>query len=318
VHRGVGSLSHAARPRLDPPSRQAAEDRISPIPPSALPARGRLTSISSDGADLVEYWFDAPSVRRPPPLCWRRGGGGISIDLTDACRSIRIDNAHRSHRLSSLDAIVMDRAQPVRMECTQYRHISLVLGRQRVAESLGTDPAILAGRRLPAFGLSGLLQSHMRATIDEADDLSAEHRSIALAAAVAMATAVLRTELRAATADACVNLHQVAHRLIERTCSDPELTPAKIAATLGCSRATLYRLFGKPGASIAAAIWGARLDRASRLLGASRYQHLLVSEIALRCGFTDQPTFNRMFKRRYGVTPRESRSLVNALPGRDQ
>ena len=284
------------------------------MPASGPLARGRLTRISGEGADLLEHWFDAPSVRRPAPLCWRRGGGGISIDLTDASRSIRVEHAGRSHRLSSADAIICDRARSVRVECTQYRHISLVLDRRRVTESLGGDPAILAGRRLPAFGLSGLLQSHMRATIDEADDLSTEQKSIALAAALAMATAVLGAELRAATSDASVSLYQVAHRLIERTCSDPELTPARIAASLGCSRATLYRLFEKQGASIAATIWSARLDRAQRLLTTSQYKQLLISDIALRCGFMDQPTFNRMFKRRYGLTPREARFPVNALP----
>ena len=50
-----------------------------------------------------------------------------------------------------------------------------------------------------------------------------------------------------------------------------------------------------------------RLDRAWGMLTAAGQAHLLVSEIAFRCGFLDQPTFNRMFKRRYGLTPREAR-----------
>jgi transcriptional regulator GlxA family with amidase domain len=39
---------------------------------------------------------------------------------------------------------------------------------------------------------------------------------------------------------------------------------------------------------------------------------LLISEIAVRCGFLEQATFNRMFKRRYGLTPREAREEAQA------
>jgi AraC family transcriptional activator of tynA and feaB len=337
-------LSQTIAPRLDPPSRSEAEhgawptavvgptdqsinvsperprdsafDRTLPVLPSALPFRGSLKWIFGGGADLLEHRFDAASVTRPAPLCLRREGGGISIDLTDSCRSIGLEHAGRTHRLNSANAIIIDRAQPVRMERSESRYISLILDRRLVAEMLGADPAILAGRRLPSMGLPGLLQSLMRATIDEVDHLSADHQAVALAAALGMATSVLLMELRAATDERrpCQPLYQAARHLIERTCSDPEVTPARIATALGCSRAALYRMFEKHDASIAAAIWSARLERAQRLLGTSRYKHLLITDIALRSGFIDQPTFNRMFKRRYGLTPREARSVANVLP----
>ena len=34
---------------------------------------------------------------------------------------------------------------------------------------------------------------------------------------------------------------------------------------------------------------------------------LLISDIALLSGFREMPTFTRMFKRRYTITPREAR-----------
>ena len=43
------------------------------------------------------------------------------------------------------------------------------------------------------------------------------------------------------------------------------------------------------------------------MLASSRELGLRVSEVALKCGFLEQATFNRMFKRRYGLTPREAR-----------
>jgi AraC family transcriptional regulator, positive regulator of tynA and feaB len=39
----------------------------------------------------------------------------------------------------------------------------------------------------------------------------------------------------------------------------------------------------------------------------SRSRWLPIAEIGFRCGFLDQSNFSRMFKRRYGVTPRDMR-----------
>ena len=47
---------------------------------------------------------------------------------------------------------------------------------------------------------------------------------------------------------------------------------------------------------------------APRMLVSAEGLGLLVSDIAQHCGFRELPTFTRMFKRRYGMTPREARA----------
>jgi transcriptional regulator GlxA family with amidase domain len=59
---------------------------------------------------------------------------------------------------------------------------------------------------------------------------------------------------------------------------------------------------------VAEVIWATRLDRARRMLTSGSHLDLRVSEIAAGCGFLEQATFNRMIKRRYGLTPRAARS----------
>ena len=95
--------------------------------------------------------------------------------------------------------------------------------------------------------------------------------------------------------------------MIERTCADPDLSPDRIALSVGCSRATLYRLFARHDRSVAASVWQARLERALRMLCSAESIAMTIGDVALLSGFTDVPTFTRMFKRRYGKTPREAR-----------
>ena len=56
--------------------------------------------------------------------------------------------------------------------------------------------------------------------------------------------------------------------------------------------------------------WNERLDQALRMLTAPENCTAYCAEIGFRSGFIDMPTFNRMFKRRFGRTPSEARHAV--------
>lgn len=94
---------------------------------------------------------------------------------------------------------------------------------------------------------------------------------------------------------------------IARRLHDPDLDPADIHAALGVSRTRLYRAFAEFG-GIAAAIRDARLDLARRRLESPRDDKMRIATIAYACGFTDVPTFNRGFRKRFGVSPRALRA----------
>lgn len=75
----------------------------------------------------------------------------------------------------------------------------------------------------------------------------------------------------------------------------------------GRRRTWRLRSFAKHGESVSAAIWQARLVCARRMLGSPAGIGLLIAEIAALSGFREMPTFTRMFKRRYGMTPGDAR-----------
>lgn len=81
-----------------------------------------------------------------------------------------------------------------------------------------------------------------------------------------------------------------------------ELNIDEICAYCGCGRTKLYKMFkSECGMGIAGYISEKRLSRARRLLKSTDFT---VAEIAAECGFCDYNYFSRVYKKRYGVSPR--------------
>ena len=96
-------------------------------------------------------------------------------------------------------------------------------------------------------------------------------------------------------------------RLIERDYADPDLGPEAVAAACGISKRYLQTLLAASGTSFVAELNATRLDRASELLTDPRAAGLAVADVAFRCGFLDPGYFTRLFRKRFGITPREWR-----------
>jgi AraC-like DNA-binding protein len=57
-------------------------------------------------------------------------------------------------------------------------------------------------------------------------------------------------------------------------------------------------------------VLGERLARVHRTLADARYADRAISDIALAVGFGDVSTFNREFRRRFGMTPSDVRAAA--------
>ena len=82
---------------------------------------------------------------------------------------------------------------------------------------------------------------------------------------------------------------------------------AAVAARHGITPRYLHRLFERAGLTCSQFVLQERLARARRMLRDPCFAHLGVSTIAYEVGFADLSYFNRTFRRRYGMTPREAR-----------
>jgi len=94
------------------------------------------------------------------------------------------------------------------------------------------------------------------------------------------------------------------------------LSVPQLAALVRLSRAHFTRAFGASfGMTPHAFIIGERVERAKRLLLGSDAP---ICDIALSCGFTDQPHLTRLFTRREGLSPAVWRRLNLDTPIRTQ
>jgi AraC-like DNA-binding protein len=96
---------------------------------------------------------------------------------------------------------------------------------------------------------------------------------------------------------------------IDRRLADPTLGPGEVAAAFGISTRYLHRLFESEHETVAQYIRGQRLERCRLLLLEPQLFGHTIAMLAHRCGFSDLSGFNRVFRAKYGMTPRQLRGL---------
>ena len=204
--------------------------------------------------------------------------------------------------------VLLDNTRFYQMEMETEHEVADLMMPQGWLEKYLPDPAVLLGRPLPAhegWGAPlGALLDAMLTGLDEAPlprPLIAEQVGHLLGLATGFPDAPGGTRHRGQLA------RQILRR-IESDYADAELSPESVAAALSISKRYLQTLLAGSGTSFVQELNATRLDRASDLLADPRAAGLPVAEIAFRCGFLDAGYFARLFRKRFGITPREWRA----------
>ncbi|MGW6212370.1 helix-turn-helix domain-containing protein [Streptomyces sp. NPDC055109] len=180
-------------------------------------------------------------------------------------------------------------------------------------------PVDLARRAAPLLHTSplyGLVQHHLGTVIRQAPVLAGDLGSSALAAAT---VELLRALIVSATADdrlarsvrADTQLTQIM-AYARQHLTDPDLTPARLAAVHNLSLRSLYLLLHNAGISLEQWIITQRLEGARRDLAAAGKRHRTIAAIARTWGFTDPSYFTRRFRHAYGVLPKDFRQAARS------
>jgi len=195
-------------------------------------------------------------------------------------------------------------------------HLNLLIPRARLASRLKTVTDLTASRigadtdalhlligylnALPA-GLTTHSARLQRAVVDHIYDLTAlaicpgrpaDENSLS-------ATAAARLELALAYLDTHFDF--------------PGLTISTVAGDQNISPRYLQRLIETTGSTFSERLSELRLQRALTLLTDARHRRRRIAEVALRSGFSDVSYFNRIFRRRFGETPRSVRGRLTGV-----
>ena len=250
---------------------------------------------------------------RSPAMITQQGLDHILLQFYRRGQS-RVETNHRAGPVTEVQCIVFDLAQPVRIVADPVDATNVVIPRA-LLERQGCHPDALHGRPLDHDGdpFGRLVHTFVANVVACGDLLDRREALSASSAIIQLCASWLRGQ-----EDGRPSQHQDIRirirRLVEAELGNPKLTPATIAARLGLSRSTLYRLFAPNG--IVAYIRDRRLMAAMRMLVRNDApQPLRISQVAYAVGFSDERTFRRAFKRRFGFIPSDATHHLEAGPG---
>lgn len=163
--------------------------------------------------------------------------------------------------------------------------------------------------------LGGLLVDHLLALKDRLPTMPRSVGAAAASATLALYHAALEPmeEMGDAAPEPVREAQfQRARRVIDTRLGDSNFDAEALAADLGLSRATLYRLF-EPYRGVASFMLDRRLAHVRRALcdpGDARHIGVLAADF----GFPDASHFSRTFRKRFGMTPAEMRRQGRNAP----
>jgi AraC-like DNA-binding protein len=102
-------------------------------------------------------------------------------------------------------------------------------------------------------------------------------------------------------------------RYIETKLRDPELSARSIAADFGISPRYLHIVFAAEHETVSNYVLRRRLEETARQLSEAAWRRRTITEIAFSWGFNNATHFARVFKDRFGRSPRDYRTQALAL-----
>ena len=275
--------------------------------PSGRPLSGSIMMDNYHLGDLLVGEVRAPAqiLERTPRMVAQQGLDHLLLQFYHSGTS-RVEVAWGETDVGPNLCVLFDLAQPTTVVAEPVHATNLLLPRALVAEKVPNIES-LHGHAFDyaADRVSRLFFTCVRELVDCADALDVRQLPHISQAVAMLGSACLRG--RAADRPASeVQLSITIRRHIEKELGSPRLDAETLAAHFGLSRVTLYRQFAAEG-GVQRFIRERRLLRAMRMLThPSSTGRPRVSAVAYATGFSDEKTFSRAFKRRFGFLPRET------------
>jgi len=272
---------------------------------------GHIDRTSVGDLSVAEVYSDAQAVLHTRSHVARARRSMFFIHMQLEGESVNRQDG-REARLGRGDFTLCDTTRPYEIHFDAPNRM-FVLGIPDVLmrRHLACPESVVAIAMSGAEGLSGLLSNFLRGfwTQCRGDDFDPQ-------VAPRMTNAIL--DLVASAYTALPQAHSdrsslaTAHRIrimnfIEAHLGDPDLTPMRVAHACKMTPRYLHHLFSHEQETVARYILRRRLEECSRALTVRSQRGRTVTAIAFDYGFNSPTHFGRVFRARYGLTPREYR-----------
>ena len=280
---------------------------IEPAPDRAFEAKNRVLSLP--GLQLLEGCSSPARISRHGT--YLADGNDDVVLAINRCGSVLVSSGGREQSLGDGEAIVLSGAEPGAFQRTTFGSgFALRVPRVMFEETVvSVDDALM--RPIPADrGALKLMEDYALWLFNSGNvdpqllNLSVRHIQDLLALTIGPTSDFADTARTRGLRGARLKL---AKSFIISNSQRRDLSVSAVAASLNVTPRYVQRLFEADGTTFSDFLTNQRLARAHRMLCEPQTSQSAISNIAYDVGFGDLSYFNRRFRRRYGVTPREVR-----------
>ncbi|MFI7292842.1 helix-turn-helix domain-containing protein [Streptomyces sp. NPDC050121] len=223
------------------------------------------------------------------------------------------DGRHASARGAQL--VCYDSSRPYKIIMPErFRMVILVLP-HRLMGLTAKDTGTLTARAWHGSHGLGALMSDLLVGLEQHGEQVDTGIELLGGSVAGLAAALFAEQLRSMAEETSVarpTLMLSIQAFIRERLADPELSPSTVAQRHNVSLRYLQKIFHEHKTSPARWIRDERLARCRSELADPRFDHLSIAVIGERSGFYGASHFSRLFRDRYGVTPREFRKMREA------
>ena len=281
---------------------------------TALPFHATLDARRMDRFDCIQVSGSAQRVSRSHRLVDQDQSDNLILMRQRQGDCVTVQDGRESFlRSGGLALVDSRRPYALQFPCDFSQTVFLVPAGV-LDQRLGRTAAGSAGAILPTGTGVGRLACQ---ALDQLQDEARESVALPLANIafdlLALAVAEASTGTTASPPMAAMRVAWAKAQVLDNL-RDPGLGPQAIAARQGVSPRLLQRLFAAEGESLGGFILEQRLQRCRDELRQPAQAARSITEIALAWGFNDPAHFAKVFRRRFGLAPRDFRASQPVQP----
>lgn len=256
---------------------------------------------------LAHSRLPAVCLARTPEMARADGEDWVSLAFQlNGTTVFTLDHGDLVRTVGPGEIIVFDMTRDFRSETTVHEVITCAVSRRAMRQAAQEIPPhhglLIEG------GWGRLLADYMLSLVRQLPQMAAADAPALSRTLVQLVAACLKAASDSPLPPVSRRVADVRHRAetyIEQNLTSPKLDPLGICKALGISKARLYRAFMR-AEGVTGYIRKRRLETIHVLLNDPR-ETRSISEIAYQYGFVSEAHFSRVFRQKFGFSPRDAR-----------